>query len=104
LKKTQEIVNKKGSFADKVNVSNKLANCGLYGHTKVFKPKYEKKEVDMPAVTSIGNILYVPTHEIIDELSEEDESEKKIICFHQKNIVIIYPNARIIEYQYPNEE
>ena len=50
----------------------------------------------MPPVTNIGDIFYLPTHEIIDELSEDDEYEQKIICFHQKNIVIIYPEAKII--------
>ena len=73
MKKTQEIINKKGSFADKVNVSNKVASYGFYSHTKVFKPKYEKKEVDMPPLMNIGDIFYVPTYEIIDELSEDDE-------------------------------
>ena len=47
----------------------------MYNHTKVFLPKYKKKEVDMPPVTKIGDIIYVPTHEIIDELSDDDEYE-----------------------------
>ncbi len=42
LRKTQEIVNKKGDFADKVNLSNKIKSKGLYTHTKVYKPKYYK--------------------------------------------------------------
>ena len=54
-------------------MSNKVASYGFYSHTKVFKPKYEKKEVDMPPLMNIGDIFYVPTYEIIDELSEDDE-------------------------------
>jgi len=29
----------------------------------------------MPPITDIGKICYVPTQEIIDELSEDDEKE-----------------------------
>ena len=36
----------------------------------------------MSPVTSIGGIFYVPTQQIIDELSEDDEKEQKTICFH----------------------
>ena len=36
----------------------------------------------MPPLTNIGNIYYLPTQEIIDELSDDDETEQKVICFH----------------------
>lgn len=56
----------------------------------------------MREVTCIGDIFYVPTHEILDELSEDEEYEQKVICFHQKNIVIFYTEPNI-EPKYKNE-
>ena len=50
----------------------------------------------MSEMTNIGDVFYVPTHEIIGELSDDDEYEQKVICFHQLNIVIFYQEERHI--------
>ena len=55
-------------------------------------------------MTNIGNVFYVPTHEIIGELSDDDEYEQKVICFHQINIVIIYQYEGLTARFKSNEE
>ena len=58
----------------------------------------------MSEMTNIGDVFYVPTHEIIGELSDDDEYEQKVICFHQLNIVIIYQYEGLTPRFKSNEE
>ncbi len=58
----------------------------------------------MSEMTNIGDVFYVPTHEIIGELSDDDEYEQKVICFHQINIVIIYQYEGLTARFISNEE
>ena len=53
----------------------------MYGIV-VYRPRNRFNElINMSPVTNISNIFYVPTQEIIDEISDDDENEQKVICF-----------------------